>query len=71
MTTAVWISISLAVIFFFGTWAGLPLWMVLRHPDRKPNPEDIPAYLRIRVPVTASRQRTEVRERILAGAGRR
>ncbi len=71
MTTALWISIPLAVIFFFGIWAGIPLWMVLRHPDRRADTQDMPAYLRMRVPVTAPRPRAAARQRSMAGAGSR
>jgi hypothetical protein len=49
MNTALWISIPLTAIFFFGVWAGIPLWMVLRHPDRGPTQaRAVPAYLRKR-----------------------
>lgn len=49
MNTALWITIPLAAIFFFGGWAGIPIWMVLRHPDRNPaRARTVPAYLRKR-----------------------
>jgi hypothetical protein len=37
MTTMVWINVLLAVPFI-ALWAGIPLWLVLRRPDRQPRP---------------------------------
>ena len=43
-----WITIPL-VVLAFALWAGVPLWMVLRHPDRRPGETRIvPVYLRQR-----------------------
>ena len=33
MTTMVWINVLLAIPFI-ALWAGIPLWLVLRRPDR-------------------------------------
>ena len=35
MTTLVWINVLLAGPFI-ALWAGIPLWLVLRRPDRQP-----------------------------------
>jgi hypothetical protein len=37
MTTMVWINVLLAVPFI-ALWAGIPLWLVLRHPAGRPQP---------------------------------
>ena len=37
MTTMVWINALLAVPFI-ALWAGIPLWLVLRRPDTRPQP---------------------------------
>ena len=35
MTTMVWINVLLAIPFI-ALWAGIPMWLVLRRPDRRP-----------------------------------
>lgn len=30
-----WLNVPLATLFF-AAWSGIPMWMVLRHPDRHP-----------------------------------
>ena len=70
-----WINISFAVVFI-ALWSGIPLWMVLRHPDRDPREtRTVPAYLRQRIDAdlptqrqAAGRDRLERRE--LVGAHR-
>jgi hypothetical protein len=43
-----WINIPLMVLAF-ALWVGVPMWMVLRHPDRHPREtRTVPAYLRQR-----------------------
>ena len=32
-----WLNVPLAVLFF-AAWTGIPLWMVLSHPDRREEP---------------------------------
>ncbi len=32
-----WLNMPLAALFF-AAWSGIPLWMVLRHPDRRDEP---------------------------------
>jgi hypothetical protein len=42
--TVLWINIPLMVLAF-GLWTGIPLWLVLRHPDRHPaETRALPAY---------------------------
>jgi hypothetical protein len=42
---ALWMNIPLMVIAF-GLWVGVPLWLVLRHPERHPKENRaVPAYL--------------------------
>ena len=41
-----WMNVPLMVLAF-GAWVGVPLWLVLRHPDRHPSESrTVPAYLR-------------------------
>lgn len=48
-TTALAINIPLMVVFL-ALWTGIPLWLVLKHPDRKPVPAaTVPAYRRHQV----------------------
>ena len=42
MTTMVWINVLLAIPFI-ALWAGIPLWLVLKHPDAEPAPAAAPA----------------------------
>ena len=57
-----WINIPLMTLAF-ALWVGIPLWLVLRHPDRDPREtRTVPAYLRER---TADRE--EARELVMAG----
>jgi hypothetical protein len=45
---ALWMNIPLMVLAF-ALWVGVPLWLVLRHPDRSPRENrSVPAYLRAR-----------------------
>jgi len=37
MTTMVWINVLLAIPFI-ALWGGIPLWLVLRRPDTRPQP---------------------------------
>jgi hypothetical protein len=39
-----WMNVPL-MIAAFGLWVGVPLWMVLRHPERSPKESrSVPAY---------------------------
>jgi hypothetical protein len=42
MTTTLWINVLLAVPFI-ALWAGIPLWLVLRRSDPKPQAAAMPA----------------------------
>jgi hypothetical protein len=61
MTAGVlWLNLPF-IVFAFALWVGVPLWMVLRHPDRDPREtHTIPAYLRQRgaMPPAIAAQRT-------------
>jgi hypothetical protein len=35
------------MVLFFALWAGIPLWLVLRHPDRKPTIAAAPGVTRL------------------------
>ena len=50
MTTMVWINVLLAVPFI-ALWAGIPLWLVLRLPDTRPQPAVAAAAVR-EIPAT-------------------
>ena len=67
--TFLWINIPLMVLAF-ALWVGIPMWMVLRRPDRDPREtRTVPAYLRQQgVPVAAS---PELRVPAETGAERR
>jgi hypothetical protein len=57
MTTMVWINVLLAVPFI-ALWAGIPLWLVLRRPDTRPQPAVAMPAVREMPPVGyASRRR--------------
>jgi hypothetical protein len=57
-----WINIPLMALAF-ALWVGIPLWLVLRHPDKDPREtRTVPAYLRERVA-----EQEEVRELVTAG----
>ena len=46
MSAVLWMNIPLMVLAF-ALWVGVPMWMVLRHPDRHPREtRTVPAYLR-------------------------
>ena len=43
-----WITIQL-VVLAFALWVGVPMWIVLRYPDRRPTEtRTVPVYLRQR-----------------------
>lgn len=49
--TAEFLAINIPLMaLFFSLWAGIPLWLVLKHPDRDPREtRAIPLYLRKKV----------------------
>jgi hypothetical protein len=42
MSTVLWINVALAIPFI-ALWAGIPMWLVLRRPDRGPRLAAAPA----------------------------
>jgi len=72
-----WINLPFMVLFF-GLWAGIPMWMIFKRPDRHlGETRTIPAYLRqpSAVPVPAPAQRwaagrVRIDRRELISAGR-
>jgi hypothetical protein len=53
-----WINIPLMVLAF-GLMVGIPLWMVLRHPDQHPKENrSVPAYLVPSQPMARTKQRS-------------
>lgn len=44
MTPLVWVNFPLALMFLLA-WAGIPLWMVIKHPDTAPDFSEAHAYL--------------------------
>jgi hypothetical protein len=54
-----WMNVPL-MIAAFGLWVGVPLWLVLRHPERHPEENrSVPAYVQTQ-PGTARKQRPAV-----------
>lgn len=47
MTTMLWINIPLALLFIAAV-SGIPMWLIIRHPDRAPDHSDARSYLRAR-----------------------
>jgi hypothetical protein len=70
-----WINIPLMALFF-ALWAGVPLWMIFKRPDRHPREtRTIPAYLRKHVAAGMPAQRRvltseDAEQRDLVGADR-
>jgi hypothetical protein len=46
-----WMNIPLAVAFF-AVWVGVPLWLILKHPDQAPASAAAPAQARQAAPQT-------------------
>lgn len=44
MTALVWANFPLALLFLLA-WTGIPLWMVIKHPDTPPGLSEAHAYL--------------------------
>jgi hypothetical protein len=44
--TWILLNIPLAALFF-ALWVGIPLWMVIKHPDTGPTPAAEPALTRV------------------------
>jgi hypothetical protein len=47
MTPLVVANFPIAALFILA-WVGIPLWMVLRHPDRRPDFSEARAYYRVK-----------------------
>jgi hypothetical protein len=45
MTTTLILVYAMAAVVVFGIFAGIPMWMIHRHPDTAPE-NMVPAYLR-------------------------
>jgi hypothetical protein len=59
-----WLNVPLMIVFFLAT-AGIPLWLVLRHPDRAPAPrtallDATPQSVPVLVPVTVAEDNREL-----------
>lgn len=71
---ALWLNIVL-IVLVTGAIVGIPLWMVIRHPDRDPaETRRLPAYLRLRSDEMDSEPAWEgaaARDRELAGYRKR
>jgi hypothetical protein len=65
-----WMNMPLAVAFF-GVWVGVPMWLVLKHPDRGPAPVAAQAPVQARQAAPADPQITVAPQRPgqLAGVG--
>jgi hypothetical protein len=62
-----WMNIPLMVIAF-GLWVGVPLWLVLRHPERHPNENRaVPAYLRAQQQAARKQRPAPIRARTYNG----
>lgn len=74
-----WLNIPL-IVLALAVWVGVPMWIVLRHPDRRPGEiRTVPVYLRQRAGTSggyrgspaqwkaAAQDRAERRELISAG----
>jgi hypothetical protein len=44
MTPLAWVNFPLALMFILA-WTGIPLWMVIKHPDTTPDFSEAHAYL--------------------------
>ncbi len=49
MSAILWLNILLMTVFF-GLWVGIPAWLVLRRPDRRPMIAASPAVRRMPEP---------------------
>jgi hypothetical protein len=64
---ALWMNIP-PMIIAFGLWVGVPLWLVLRHPERHPKENRaVPAYLRAQEQVARKKRPAPIRVRAYNG----
>jgi len=54
-----WMNIPAALVFL-GLWTGIPMWLILKHPDRGPAPLAVPSPAPARRPALAEPQITPV-----------
>ncbi len=67
MAQALWMNIPLMIIAF-GLWAGVPLWIVLRYPERHPRlNRAVPAYLRAQQRAVPKQRPAPIRVRAYNG----
>jgi hypothetical protein len=67
-----WINIGFAAVFV-ALWSGIPLWMILKRPDRDPREtRTLPAYMRqgMAPGLPAQREEAAREPRELVSAGR-
>lgn len=64
MTPLVIANFPIEALFFLA-WAGIPLWMVLKRPDRQPDSSDARAYLRAKAEL--NRAAEPARQTVLSG----
>jgi hypothetical protein len=63
-----WMNIPAALVFV-GLWSGIPMWLVLRRPDRGPASHAVQAPARIRAAAPAEPQIVPVPRRSEQPAG--
>jgi hypothetical protein len=68
MTPLVVANFPIAALFILA-WVGIPLWMVLRHPDRRPDFSEARAYYRLKAEL--NRAEASVTERSVPVRARR
>ena len=62
-----WMNIPLMIVAF-GLWVGVPLWLVLRHPERPPEENRaVPAYLQMQQRAARNQRPALVRVRAYDG----
>lgn len=53
MSAVLWLNIPLMIVFF-ALWVGIPAWLVLKRPDRRPRLTAAPAIRNVPHPETAN-----------------
>ena len=62
-----WMNIPLMIVAF-GLWVGVPLWLVLRHPERHPKENRaVPAYLQMQQRAARNQRPALIRVRAYDG----
>lgn len=64
MTPLVIANFPIAALFILA-WVGIPLWMVLKRPDRQPDYSDVPGWYRAKAEL--NRAAEPARETVLSG----